>query len=494
MKILKQYRLALILVGVMGILAGVTFWDDWKTKKDEQVKSVENKLVTISEEQISEVHYLSTGATDSFDKGADKSGGGSFEAHLKKVNGQWRLTSPIDLAADETSIKSLLTSLKDYKYDKAVSEDKSKWKDFGLDPAARKLTLTFTRDGKVEILDIYIGAKAPVGYSAYVATSESSKVLIGSQHIVTATAKTLSDLRDKTVAMINEKDVSGLHIEIKGKPAVEIAKREGKYIITSPEPLAADEMAVKDLIEELGRTKASEFIDHPPADISAKFSPSTAIAKITWTSTTGPAASLYFAEKEKALWAAYDAKSLLMKLPDDARPKILKSLNELRDRKIFSLATKDVEAVEVDGLGYKKSGGEWYTAEDAAKSPVQGKPKGFIQSLLVDLEFAKGEDFLAHTDKSLKELGAPQQKIKIEFSSTSKQPALLIESWEDPANKEKILIRYTNARYVYRAAKSVLANASETSIKSASEPLSPLNFGKADDPTGGAKEDKSANH
>lgn len=488
---MKQFRTAFILIGVMAVLAVVTYWDDWKTKKDESAKLSENKLVAITEDQVSEIQYSSVGATDSFDKGGEHKTA-PFEAHLKKVDGQWKLTAPIDTKADDNGVKTFLTTLKDYKFDKVLSEDKAQWKQYGLAPANRKITLSFTKDGKPGNLDIFVGSKAPVGYSAYVATSESTKVYLGSQHILTATAKTLADLRDKSVTSLSEKDLTGLTIENKGKDTVMVVKHDGKYAITAPEPLPADDMTVKDLVEELSRIKAADMIDHPSPDMTAKFSGKNLTGKLTWTTTGGSPTTLLFAENDKVLWAAYDPKVLIMKMPDDTRPKLFKSANELRDRKMFAFTAKDAASIEIDGLLFKKVGADWYAAEDAAKSPPQGKPKGYIQSLLVDLEFAKGEDFLSPTDKTLSAIGAPQRRIKIEFTSESKVPPLSIETWDDSGHKDKVLVKHSTSKYVYRTTKSLFANATETSIKSSPEAASPLNFGKADD-SPGTKDDKSAN-
>lgn len=491
--IMKQFRSAFILFGVIVTLVAVFQWDNWKTKSDEQKKAAENKLIALTEDLIGEIHYSSLGATDSFDKGGEAKAV-PIEARLKKQDGGWRLTSPVSAKADDGAIKSLLTAISDYKYDRVVTEDKARWKEFGLDPANRKLSISYMQDGKPGVLDIFVGAKAPVGYSAYVATSESSKVFLGSQHVLTATAKTLADFRDKTVATVVEKNVNGVTFTVKGKSAVELAKREGKYVIILPEAMPADDTAVKDFIEELNRVKATDIVDQPSPGLIAQFTPANLVGKITWSVDGGPISSLLLAEFEKSLWASFDPKALALKLPDDSRTKLLKGLSDLRDRRIFLFSAKDVTSVDIDGLVFKKVKEEWFSTETAAKTPPDDKPKGHVQSLLVDLEFAKGEDFLPINSKNTKGLGAPQRRIKLEFTPDSKLTPLFIETWDDKELPEKILIKHTAGNYVYRAGKSLFSNSAETTIKSASdsEPSSPLSFGKADD-SGDTGEEKSAN-
>lgn len=479
-----KMRLALAMGVVLILLGGLVFWDDWKTTKDEKAKAEQNKLVTLTDDQVSEIHYESLGATDSFDA-APNAQAKPVSVHVIKKDGAWRISAPLDAKADEQAVKGLIATIRDYKYDKAVSEDKGRWKDFGLDPPNRRVNLIYTKDGKQTNLEVLVGAKAPVGYSAYVAINGEPKVYLGSQHIITSANKTLADFRDKTVLTIDEASVKSMVYAAAGHPQIEWTKTDSHYEIKKPIQVAADDNSIKGLVDDLNKLKATDFIDAPDAAAVISFTKLAEVGHVTWVTSNGTATTLVVRGTDKELQAAFDPKSLIMKLPDDSRMKFAKKLIDFRDRRVVALQSKNAVSVEVDGQIFKKAKEDWYGATEAAATPPQGKPKSYVQSLLVDLEFAKAEDIFETSDKRAKDTAAaPTHRIKIEFAPESKESPLIIESWDVANAPGKILLRQSGSKQLYIAPKTALANTSETSIRASDDKSAPLNLGKMDDPAG----------
>ena len=309
---------------------------------------------------------------------------------------------------------------------------------------------------------------------------------MGSQHIITSANKTLADFRDKTIVTIDEASIKSMLYSTAGQPQIEWTKTDTHYEIRKPVEVAADENSIKALVDDLNKLKATDFIDSPDAAAVASFSKLPEIGRVTWVTSNGTATTLMVRGSEKELEAAFDPKSVIMKLPDDSRMKFTKKLIDFRDRRVVKLQSKNAVSVEIDGQIFKKLKEDWYGAAEAAANPPQGKPKSYVQSLLVDLEFAKAEEIFDASDKRAKDMAvaAPTHRVKIEFDPESKEPPLVIESWDVAGATGKIMLRQSGSQQFYIASKTALANTSEPSIRASDDVSTPLTLGKMEDPGG----------
>ena len=93
-----------------------------------------------------------------------------------------------------------------------------------------------------------VGGKAPVGYDVYLKTDHSPEVLMGSQHLLTSTAKSLYELRDKSLVKIDESQLQTLTYKRLGQDAIVFKKDQGKYVITQPAGVEGDSAEIKDYV------------------------------------------------------------------------------------------------------------------------------------------------------------------------------------------------------------------------------------------------------
>jgi hypothetical protein len=76
----KRYRGAIILLGVIAVLAGMAFWDDYQTKKDEQIKATENRVLGWEVHEVNALTYV--------DRSKD------LKVELQKQDNEWKIVSP----------------------------------------------------------------------------------------------------------------------------------------------------------------------------------------------------------------------------------------------------------------------------------------------------------------------------------------------------------------------------------------------------------------
>ncbi len=446
---MNNKKLVLVLTLVLVGLGGLATWDEWQTKKDVEVEKGRNKVATFKLEDLTGIDYVSNGLD------ADKPQ--VVLATLAKQGDAWRVTKPVDAAADVNVIKNLVSTVTDYAYSQVVAETKDKWAEYGLTQPTR--TITFQIGGeKPSTFTLYVGAKAPVGYSVYFRTSQDDKVYAGSQHLLMSTGKSLGDFRDKIFVKADEATAKTLTYAQKGQAPFELGKTEGKWKIVKPETLEADDAEMREFFGGISQLRAESFVDQPsPTDQAAFQTPD---YEISWTSDAGLTTTLKIVEKsQQQLDATLDPTQRIFVLGEDARSKVKKELLSFRNRRVLAIDSMQLTKVEIDGEPYENLNGMWYKPGDleSGKAKEGVSEQAHVRAFVVDLEFARADEFLVPTDAKVQALApAPDHRIKLSFKEPEKNPDVTVDAYAAPGEPDKLFIKRSGLDQVFRVNKSVL--------------------------------------
>jgi hypothetical protein len=427
---MKNFKIAGFLAAVLLSLGLLAQWDEWQTKKDEEKKSAETQLVKMDPSAVTAIEY--------FNAGDEAAGEKTVEVVLSKVDGTWRISKPVQTIADQQAIENLLTTLKDYKFDKIVGDTKAEWKNFGLDSPRRRISLSTAEGSKT----IFVGSNATIGYHVYSATSDSDRVVIGSQYLAVSLSKTLHELRDKSLVKVDDKSIKTFEWATKGSERItmNLNDKNSFEIVSDGQTLAADSVEIRNTIDELNRMQVAEFIDLPDQKLVSAFDDGQRFLEVTFKMADGSATSLRFSEFEGKLVASR-GEGAVFRLSPEAKSKLTKSLKDFRNRKIFNFESDDLASVELDGKTWAAVAGDWYSSEDAAKFSTDGKfpgkesdkpqPASEIRALLVDLEFARAEEIMPVKDPRFQTTlqGAPKHKLKLTYKAELARAPILIDVW-----------------------------------------------------------------
>lgn len=466
---MKSLKTAAILAVVLLALGGLATWDEWKTKKDETDTKTKNRLSTFVAENVNEITYWTLpeeiSASGSFDQ---------QEIRLIKSDGQWTLSAPIFGLADGATVDSMVKSILDYNYAAVVSTEPASWKNFGLENPVHKVMLK-TTSGAQETY--FFGSKAPVGYNSYTATSRSADVFMGSQHISMAISKSLYDLRDKSLISIKEADITAFSYE-SGAVQVYLIKKDGKYSYALDGGSEADGAYVKDFIEDLNFARVERFLDSPDPDLLGKFASPEVEIVFSFGDLTEKRIS--FLSSNGKLYAAIAGKTGVMELPAEFSRKVLKKANDFRNRRIVDAAAMAaVTGLTIDGVYFKKISGSWYSGDEIkrAENPVKdaelAKESANIRPFVVDLEFAKTEDFYALNQPDYAQAAemAPVHRIILELGEAGKKN---IEVFKHKLLADKYWVRVEDVPTGFLVPRSNFAGIDSMSeSESEVEPLSP---------------------
>lgn len=449
MTVSNQMKTAGILAGVLLALGGLATWDEFQTKKEEQQKESENRLIELDPATVTGLVLVNRDEKVPVD------------ISIEKQDQNWLITSPISGLADNQAVDNLLTTLKDYKFEKDVGGAEGNLATFGLDNPRRKIVIK-QGDKSTTLL---VGANTPVGYSVYSWIQGSKEVKVGSQHLAVSTARTLHDMRSKAVLNVDVNKITGFKLTRPGQQMIEVTKSQDQFEITKPEVLAADQSSVRNFINDVVKSNGTEFFDKPDSKISAPFR-GKLLATVEVIMEGAPAVTLRYVSSDGKVrvWQGGDAP--VIQLGDDMKGKLEKSVSDLRDRKIFTFAGEKVSAVKLDGKSFVKKNGEWVTGDTEGDQPAQK-----VRSLIVDLEFAKAQEILSADDKSILDSTKKAAMHSLELMFDDGTAPIEVSLWEKKGKDDSWVLRH-NAPKAKKSA-FIISKAAIAAIEQTSgEPVS----------------------
>jgi len=211
-------------------------------KKREAAKEQEKKLFNLKADDIQSMTLDHAGKTIA----------------LSRETSGFRITSPVETAADRYAAKDLADALASLSKESVVvkqPEGKNPYKPFGLDPADTKASLE-TNGGKKQT--VLVGAKNPIGDSYFARLEDDPAVFLIKSGRATALKKDLFSLRNKKLLDFKQDDVKELEI-VHGTQKITLKRRKGRWYETAPLSDLARTEKVRGLLGSLEYLEASSF-------------------------------------------------------------------------------------------------------------------------------------------------------------------------------------------------------------------------------------------
>lgn len=197
------------------------------------------------------------------------------DVKLERVDGAWRITSPIAFPADEFAADGLAAALSSI-LSESVIEDPREPSVYGLDDETR--VVRFSAGG--EDHELRGGDKAPVGANAYASVGGSDAVDIVESYRVESLRKSFDDLREKRIARFDAASVEGLTLSWpEGRVVLE--RDDDGWAMTAPIQGRADDTTVDGVLSDLSFLRADGFVDEPTPEQSAALEPPAFSARIS---------------------------------------------------------------------------------------------------------------------------------------------------------------------------------------------------------------------
>jgi hypothetical protein len=188
------------------------------------------------------------------------------EVALSEDKDVWKFTKPPGATADRSAIDGLLSSISSAKISSVVGETADDLLKYGL--AAPAITFS-AADAKGKTATLLVGKKDGDVYFA----RDSGRPMIFTigEDLYKKLSQNFSDLRDKRLVRFDPSTIT--HMDIQGADGSISCtrKNEDEWAFDAPAEMKGKPASGEKVFGPLGRARAEQVIDNPPASLNAKF-------------------------------------------------------------------------------------------------------------------------------------------------------------------------------------------------------------------------------
>jgi hypothetical protein len=368
---MKGYKTPLFLLVIVAVLAGVAYWDEKETVIEKKTTEEKAKLNPFNVEDIEEVSVHNSGAIPQ-------------DWILKKESGVWKVASPVNAVADSNGIERFLKILADAKFEREFALGDKSLSDFGLKEPLLSYKMR-AKDGKG--WNFEVGGKSPTGYSSYVRTKSDGQIYLANQYLYTATNKTLTDFRDRSLFVPAQKNIETIEVSWPQMPAIKVVRDGKDWQMQTPMQTKADTTEINKYLSAWEQVRVIDFIDSPTAELKkalTEFDKGTReYGRVRFVSKDASVKEISIVENFSKLYVRFGEDSFA-EVDKHQIDHLKMSANDLQDRNLFAFVSTDVTEISIDGKSYERLKGNWLLKGSQT-------PSEFVQGILVSLEFAKAD-------------------------------------------------------------------------------------------------------
>jgi hypothetical protein len=335
---------AVILAG----LSGALYWSDHHKPADatEASADVPPKILSLQEADVSKFELKKNGA--------QQVGGERNSA------GQWHLTSPTPLPADQSAVSSLLGTFSSLNSERLVEDKAVNLTPYGLDAPKLEVDLTQKNNKTQKLL---LGDDTPAGNGIYARLDGDPRVFTILSYHKTSIDKSANDLRDKRLLTVDSDKISQVELVAK-KQQMAFGRNKDEWQIVKPKPLRADGSEVDDLVRALTDAKMELDASDDPRKNASAFAAATPVATAKVTAESGTQ-ELQVRKNKDGYYAKSSVVEGIYKVPSTLGQALDKNLEDFRNKKLFDLGADDPNKIEIhDGSKtyfFTRSGEDWWS-------------------------------------------------------------------------------------------------------------------------------------
>ncbi len=304
---------------------------------------------------------------------------------LRKVDGTWRMSEPVDADADQTEISSLTSNLSSLEVNRVIEENAGDLVQYGLaDPTVE---VAFKADGNLSG-QVAFGDKTAAQSDLYAVKPGEKKVFLVPAYLEGTFNKKPFDLRDKR-ALKFERDKADSVELVQGPARVQLARSGSDWKVEQPIQTRADYGAIEGLLTRLSTASMTKLVE-ANATSFAKYG----LDRPTLTASIGAGSSRAVLaigrEANGEVYARDQARPMVFTVDPTLVTDLKKGVDDYRDKDLFEFRPFSADRIRItrgaDTFEFQKAKGAGENATDKWQR-VSG-------STTIDVEHAKMEDVL----------------------------------------------------------------------------------------------------
>lgn len=372
---------------------------------------------------------------------------GGQTINLENQNNKWAITQPVNAAADESAVNSIVGDLVSARVDSEFPPSGGDLKQYGLSEPAVKLEVKL-KNGSTHRVEL--GARDPIGLSAYAKIDGSQNVALVPANLLNDSDKSLNDLRDRLVLSATQYELSSVKIVNEGG-GYELEKNESEWNIKSPVSGTADEGQVSSLLADITGAKAAEVVSES-VDDPAKYGLDKSKISITVRLKTGGERTVSVGSKvDENYYAKVSDRPQLLKVDTLFYEKLNTKLLSLRSKQFVKLNRDELTKVYIKNsnvtLVAEKKDDKWKITEPADKKDKDAS----TFKIFTPLETQATEVLDKPSGAIAAKLAKPAVEVRL-TDKNGKTTVLKISS----ADGDSVYVRVEGRPEIYKVEKSLL--------------------------------------
>jgi hypothetical protein len=362
-----NFRGLIVAVVILAGLGGVLYWSQHRKPPEDSAAPSASAAPVILKVNAADVTQLTVKQKQ------------SDPVTLQKADtSKWQITQPKPYRADQETVAGMLSTLSGLNADRVVEDKASNLKQYGLDPPAAELDITRKSQGTRQLL---LGDDTPTGGDVYASLAGDPRVFTVSSFSKTSLAKSLNDLRDKSLLTVDADKVSHIALVRKGQE-IEFGRTKDGWQILKPPSLREDNTALSQLVS--GLTSARIDLSAGTSDAATEFAKGTPIATAKVTADTGTQ-TIEVRKNNNDYYAKSSAVDGPVKVDSTLGTALDKSPDDFRNKKLFDFGFDEPTKIELHSGSqswvFTRSGQDW--SSDGKK--VDASSVGSLISKVRDL-------------------------------------------------------------------------------------------------------------
>jgi hypothetical protein len=347
----------IVAIVVLGGLTGTLYWSNHHKPAESTEASADTppKILAVKEADISRFDLKKNGADQ--------------VAGERNSSGQWRITSPTTLPADQSAVSSLLGTFSSLNSQRLVEEKAGNLASYGLDAPKLEFDLS-EKDNKTQKL--LLGDVTPTGNGIYAKLDGDARIFIMPSFDKTSIDKTANDLRDKRLLTLDPDKISQVDL-VEKKQEIAFGRNKDEWQIVKPRPLRADGSQVDELVRALTDAKMELNVLDDPKKIASAFASATPVATAKLTAESGTQ-ELQVRKNKDDYYAKSSAVEGTYKVASTLGQALDKNLDDFRNKKLFDLGSDDPNKIEIrdatKSYFLTRSGEDWWSGSAKKMDPA----------------------------------------------------------------------------------------------------------------------------
>ena len=432
-----KFKTTLILLAVFaGLLALVLLFDS-KGEKKKAAEEKTNTLISLISGDIRKASLVRAGETLTFER--DK-------------EGPWRLTSPLQAAADEYEVGNFVDALATLRIERVVEKE-------GKDLAAYeipKMEVSLWVKGKDSPLRLLVGMENPLDKSLFAKRGDDPRVVLLASTLKTTLDKKIFDFRQKDVFKFTAADVKTIRVRAKDV-SWQAAREEAGWFLKAPVAALAAKGKVDSLLDSLSGLRAKAFVaEGKNAEALKTFGLEKPEYEVVLSLPASNQEIVFSLHKEgEASYATTSLSTKVITFEGALLADLDRKVDEMREKKVADFYSWEADKVVLKKDGFElaavkeKVGQEdkWLLDPATKEEADRAKVEDFIRKL-------EGLEAVAFIDNpgalpSYGLDGGTEVRVRTKDSQNKEKEIVLLVGKED-AEKKQVVIKNARLDYLFR--------------------------------------------